>query len=115
MKTPEFGKSFEQLILMELASYQAYKDPELEISFWRTSSKQEVDFILNDKMVAIEVKGGSQVRDHELKGLSLLSEDGAIQRKIVVSLETEPRRVGDVDILPFSVFLEKLWGEDLGL
>ena len=47
MGTPEFGNAFEQLILMELKAYRAYRDPELEITFWRTSSGVEVDFILD--------------------------------------------------------------------
>jgi len=115
LKTPEFGKSFEQLILMELIAYQAYKNPELEMSFWRTAGKQEVDFILNDKQIAIEAKGSNLVRDTELKNLKLLSEDGPVKKKIVVSLETEPRKVGDIEILPFGIFLEKLWGDQFNL
>jgi hypothetical protein len=31
---------------MELIAYQAYRNPELEISCWRTSTGYEVDFIL---------------------------------------------------------------------
>jgi len=42
----EFGKSFEHYILMELKAYQAYREPEMELSFWRTAAGQEVDFIL---------------------------------------------------------------------
>jgi len=41
--TPEFGKSFEHYILMELKAYQAYRNPELDIRYWRTSSGFEVD------------------------------------------------------------------------
>jgi len=54
--TPEFGHSFEQYIIMELKAYQAYRNPELEIRYWRTSTGFEVDFILGDMDVAIEVK-----------------------------------------------------------
>ncbi|MBN1850243.1 MAG: DUF4143 domain-containing protein, partial [Deltaproteobacteria bacterium] len=54
--TPEYGHSFEQFILMELKAYQAYRDPELDIRYWRTSTGFEVDFILNEMAVAIEVK-----------------------------------------------------------
>ena len=48
MGTPEFGKSFEHYILMELKAYQVNRNPELEIRFWRTTSGFEVDFVLND-------------------------------------------------------------------
>ena len=47
MGTPEFGKSFEHYILMELKAYQVNRNPELEIRFWRTTSGFEVDFVLN--------------------------------------------------------------------
>jgi len=52
----EFGKSFEHYILMELKSYQAYRDPDLPIAYWRTSTGKEVDFLLGDKDLAVEIK-----------------------------------------------------------
>ncbi len=54
--TPELGHSFEHYILMELKAYQAYRNPELDIRYWRTSTGFSVDFILGDMYVAIEVK-----------------------------------------------------------
>lgn len=42
---------------MELKAYQAYKNPALNIRYWRTSTGFEVDFILDDMIAAIEVKG----------------------------------------------------------
>ena len=36
--TPEFGKAFEHYILMELKAFQAYRNPELDIRYWRTST-----------------------------------------------------------------------------
>ena len=35
----EFGKSFEHYVLMELRAYQAYKEPELPISFWENGGR----------------------------------------------------------------------------
>jgi predicted AAA+ superfamily ATPase len=111
--TFEFGKSFEHYILMELMAYKAYRQPELEITFWRTAGDQEVDFILNDKVTAIEIKSGN-VHSQDIKGMVALCDDGAIKNKIVVSLEKEPRVVGNnIRILPWGLFLEKLWGDEL--
>ena len=31
--SPDFGQSFEHYILMELKAYQAYRQPDLQISF----------------------------------------------------------------------------------
>jgi predicted AAA+ superfamily ATPase len=112
----EFGKSFEQLVLMELRAYQAYRAPDLEIRFWRTASGQEVDFILGDMRLAIEVKGGARVHDGDLRGLRTLAEESRARKSIVVCLEREPRNVAPaIEILPWRRFTERLWGDELGL
>lgn len=108
----EFGKSFEQFILMELIAYKAYREPEIEITFWRTSTGQEVDFIVNDKALAIEIKGSSRIHDNDLKGLRALLQDGPVKRAVVVCLETQKRVVSpNIEILPWKEFLGELWGE----
>lgn len=107
----DFGKSFEHFILMELRAYQAYRYPELPLSFWRTSAGQEVDFIVGDKTLAVEIKASRRVHDGDLRSLAALLEDGPVKRCVVVCLETEPRRVAKgIRILPWRLFLEQLWG-----
>ena len=110
----EFGKSFEHYILMELKAYQAYRNPDLPIAFWRTSAGQEVDFILGDKALALEIKGSGRVHEGDLRSLSALREDGPVKKCAVVCLEKEPRTVArGIEILPWRMFLERLWGGDL--
>jgi predicted AAA+ superfamily ATPase len=107
----EFGKSFEHYLLMELRAYQAYKDPELAITFWRTSTGQEVDFILGDKELAIEIKGSRRVHEGDLRSLRALKEDGPLKRCLVVCLEEEPRWAGQgIQIVPWRAFIDRLWG-----
>jgi len=109
----EFGKSFEHYILMELRAYQAYRQPDLPIAFWRSSSGQEVDFILGDKQLALEVKGAHRVHEGDLRHLSALLEDGPVGKAVIVSLESEPRRLAKgVESLPWRIFLERLWQGD---
>lgn len=108
--TPEFGKSFEHFILMELKAYQAYQNPELDIHYWRTSSGFEVDFILGEMDVAIEVKGSSRVHTGHTKGLRALLEEHNLRRAVIVSLEKEPRIIeSSIEMLPWQFFLEELW------
>lgn len=109
----EFGKSFEHYILMELKAYQAYRNPELELHFWRTSTGQEVDFIVGEKELAIEVKASARIHETDLRALLSLKQDGLIKKCVVVSLEAVPRIVGQVEILPWKVFIERLWAGDL--
>ncbi|MBI5211015.1 MAG: DUF4143 domain-containing protein [Elusimicrobia bacterium] len=111
----DFGKSFEHYILMELRAYQAYRKPDLPISFWRTSAGQEVDFILGDKALAVEVKGSERVHESSLRPLAALREDGPVRKRVVVSLEKEPRTLAPgVEVLPWRMFVERLWAGDLG-
>ncbi len=105
----DFGKAFEQFILMELKAYQAYRLPEMPITYWRTSSGQEVDFILGDKEVAIEVKSG-RVHDGDLKGMHALLEDGPIKKHLFVSTDSSHRTLGHgIEVWPWQEFLTALW------
>jgi predicted AAA+ superfamily ATPase len=114
--SPDFGKSFEHWVLMELRAWQAYREPDAAISFWRTSNGQEVDFIIGDMRLAVEAKGAARVHEGDLRGLRVLQDENRVRRAIVVCLEREPRRVDhNVEILPWRTFVERLWGGDLGL
>jgi predicted AAA+ superfamily ATPase len=116
MGTPEFGKSFEHFILMELKAYQAYRNPELDIRFWRTSTGFEVDFILGDMDVAVEVKGTQKVHSGHTKSLKALMEEHPIKKAIVVSMEKQIRKLDNsIEILPWEGFLEILWSGELGI
>ncbi|MBI4432765.1 MAG: ATP-binding protein [Candidatus Omnitrophica bacterium] len=113
MGSAEFGKAFEHYILMELRAYQAYKDPDWPISFWRTSTGQEVDFILGDKELALEIKASKRVHEGDIRSLIALSEDGPVKNKIIVSLEKEPRKLeGGIEVVPWRQFIDRLWGQD---
>ena len=114
--TPEFGNSFEHYILMELKAYQAYRNPELDIRYWRTSTGFEVDFILGDMNAAIEVKGSQRIHSKHTRGLRALMEEHTVGRTIIVSLEQEPRKLDpSIEVLPWQVFLEVLWSGELGV
>jgi predicted AAA+ superfamily ATPase len=108
--TPELGSCFEQLMLMELKAYQAYRNPELDLSFWRTSSGLEVDFILGDMQVAIEVKAKRHISARDVSPLRTLMKEHDVGRALVVSLENELRTLTDgISVLPWQSFLELLW------
>jgi predicted AAA+ superfamily ATPase len=114
--TPEFGKAFEHYILMELKAYQAYRNPELDIRYWRTSTGMEVDFILGEMDVAVEVKGARRVHEGDVKGLTALLADHKVKHPVLISLEREPRRVGaKIRALPWELFLRELWAGRLGI
>jgi predicted AAA+ superfamily ATPase len=80
------------------------------LSYWRSTSGFEVDFILGDH-TAIEVKGKKNLSPNDIKSLRMLEEEGKLKRYICVSLEPRRRKVGNIDILPYKDFLDQLWDE----
>ncbi len=109
-----FGKAFEHLIWMELSAHARYSEKNYPISYWRTSTGLEVDFVLGEHEVAVEVKSTTMVTDRHLNGLRALRADCAPRRSIAVSMDPRPRRTQDgIDILPWADFLGRLWGGNL--
>jgi predicted AAA+ superfamily ATPase len=114
--TPEFGNSFEHYILMELKAYQAYRNPELDIRYWRTSTGFEVDFVLDDMNVAIEVKASQRVHSTHTRGLRALLEEHTVKRAVIVSLEKQQKKLdSSIEVMPWQVFLNTLWSGELGV
>ncbi|MDI6764982.1 MAG: DUF4143 domain-containing protein, partial [Thermodesulfobacteriota bacterium] len=105
-----FGRAFEHFLFMELSAYASYSGLHYSISYWRTASQLEVDFILGDHEVVIEVKGTSSAQPQHLKGLTAFGEEYRSRRRILVSCDPQPRSVtARIEILPWRVFLEDLW------
>ncbi|MDF3054733.1 MAG: hypothetical protein K0Q74_640 [Gammaproteobacteria bacterium] len=114
VQTPEFGKSFEHFILMELKAYQAYRNPELLLYYWRTSTNLEVDFILGDMEVAVEIKSSQRVHETDTKALLALAASHTVKRLLLVSLESEPKKFDNgVECLPWEMFLQMLWAGEI--
>ncbi len=105
--TPEFGEAFETLVMHELISYKDYQSEE-PLSYWRSTSGFEVDFIIGDH-TAVEVKAKENISRNDVKSLMMLAEERKLKRYLCVSLEPRPRRFGNVDILPYKEFFHALW------
>ncbi len=108
-----FGKAFEHFIYHELYSHSHYSGINYEISYWRTASQLEVDFILGENEVAVEVKSTSSVTPRHLKGLKSFGEDYKVKRSIVISTDPYPRKIDNIMVLPWRDFLEKLWAREI--
>lgn len=108
-----FGKAFEHFIYHEIYSYSKYSDKNFPVSYWRTASQIEVDFILGDNETAVEVKSSNMVNQNHLKGLKSFAEEYKVKKLIVVSTDVYPRKSGNFNILPWRVFLERLWAGEI--
>lgn len=112
-RSEAFGRAFEHFIYQELSAHSHYSGARYPIAYWRTASQLEVDFVLGDHQVAVEVKGTEQAGPHHLRGLKAFREEYATKHAIVVSLDEKPRVVAGISILPWEVFLKRLWAGDL--
>ena len=108
-----FEKAFEHYIFMELFAYHSYNDILSPINFRRTKYGYEVNFVLGNGSIAIEVKGSQNIRNNELKSLKEYINDYDPKKAIVVCNEKNPRTVNNIEILPWKIFLEKLWGGEI--
>jgi predicted AAA+ superfamily ATPase len=108
-KTELFGKALEHFIFLEIKAFLSYRNDKRQISFWRSKSGYEVDFVLGES-TGIEVKGTEMVTEKHLAGLKSLAEEIPLKKKIVVSLDSKPRLLENIRVLPVSVFLKELWG-----
>ena len=112
--SPAFGKAFEHVISCELAAYLSYQRPDVELTYWRTSSGFEVDFILGDMTAAIEAKATDLANDNHLKGLRALGQEHACGKRILVSCDPNPRKTSDnIDIMPWKHFCAMLWNKEI--
>jgi predicted AAA+ superfamily ATPase len=110
-RSKEFGEMLEHLIFCELSAYLSYSASPRRLSFWRSQSKLEVDFVIGDE-VAIEVKATERVRKNDLKGLRALAEELPLKRKIMVCMEASRWQEDDgIEIIPVSEFLQELAAE----
>lgn len=110
--TPEYGHAFEHLVIQELIAYMHYTHQDERISYWRTYAGTEVDVIIGDARIAIEIKSVEEVLPKHLKGLKSFGEEHPNCRRIIVSHDIIPRRIGDIECIPVKDFFRRLWDHE---
>lgn len=118
LKGKEAGAAFEHWILTELIAYRGLNDLDFSISYWRTKSDLEVDFVLDNGNIAIEVKISSKVDKSDLKGLEAFVEEHKPKQAYCVSLTQRARKIAlpngsHIVELPWQEFIEKLWNNEI--
>ena len=120
LKGSNAGKSFEHYILMELLAFRDYNRKRFDITYWRTKTGLEVDFILGNAAVALEIKISNQVHQEDLRGLIAFCEEHPKTKAIVISQDKRARQMKihdklSISILPWREFLEQLWDERVAI
>ena len=112
-KSREFGDVFEHFILLEMRAYISYFRKKNKMTYWRTTSKFEVDLLI-DQNIAIEIKSTELAQNKHIKGLRALKEEDIFSRYIVISNDENKRLTDDgIEIYPWEKFLEELWSNNL--
>ena len=108
-----FGKAFEHFIYQEIYAHSSYSDLNYPISYWRTASQLEIDFVLGDHEVAIEVKATENANSRHLSGLRNFAEEYPVKKSILITNDPFPRQIDNFLILPWNIFLQKLWAGEI--
>jgi len=111
--TPEYGRCFEQFVVMELKAYIGYHHKREILSYWHTYTGQEVDIIIGDAEIAIEIKSTEDVQRKHLSGLNAFAQEHPLCRKMLVSRDIITRREGEIECIYIHDFLKQLWSGQL--
>lgn len=104
-----YGRALEHLVFLELRAYLDYRRIDHPLTYWRSRSQLEVDFVVGDG-VGVEVKASGRVTPRDYKGLTALAEEVPLSRRIVVCGERLRRTADDgTEMMRPEQFFEALW------
>ena len=104
------GSALEGLVAQHLRAWNAYSGDHYSLSFWRTKSGTEVDFVVYgpEGFWAFEVKNSRSIRPRDLTGLRAFKEDYPEAQACLLYRGEERLRMGDIWCLPCAEFLKEL-------
>ena len=105
----ELGPLFEQFIINQVRAYFSYEKKQRHLSFWRTSTGDEVDLLITQGTaikIAIEIKYMKRIEKSSIKSLYKFKAEHPNIKCIVVSLVELPYKLDDILILNWKSFLE---------
>ena len=96
--------------LQHLVAWRDYTNQKHEISFWRTRSGVEVDFIVFGDLGfwAIEVKNSEKIRNEDLKGLISFGEDYPEAKTVLLYRGTERIMKKTILCIPCEEFIREI-------
>jgi predicted AAA+ superfamily ATPase len=111
----ERGVLLETYLLHELRAWIDASGCGGELSYWRTPSGSEVDFVWSrgGRSVGIEVKAAERWRREDGAALRELLAAGRLRRAFGVYRGRTALRDGEVSVLPIGTFLERLAAGDV--
>jgi predicted AAA+ superfamily ATPase len=104
-RTGAFGIYFEHFIINELKRYNDYNKLDCGFFFFRTTTGQEVDLVLEKpgkKLVAVEIKARDSVGRADFKGLYHFKRMFPQSRLLLVSLVPRTQIFDDITVIPWQ-------------
>jgi predicted AAA+ superfamily ATPase len=109
-----YGGLLESFVVMECYKHLTWAEESMNIYHFRDKRKNEVDIVLEQedhRLIGIEVKASSTVRDKDFKGLKKFAEITGEQFKLGIVFYTGARLLpfGDKNKRYFAIPLSLLW------
>jgi predicted AAA+ superfamily ATPase len=110
LESVERGQLLETLVLHELRAWMSIGNTGGSLSYWRTPSGSEADFIWTRgaQAVGVEVKAAKEWKPDHGRVLNELLDEKIVQRAFGVYLGREAQRRGKLEILPLAEFMRRL-------
>ncbi len=104
------GISLEGLVLQHLRAWSDYSKDPVELSFWRTKSGVEVDFVIygENYFFAIELKNSNKVNSKDLNGLRSFTQDYPACTLLLLYRGKDQIEIDYIICMPVEQFLLKL-------
>lgn len=104
------GPALEGLVAAHLRGWIAYSGAPLDLSYWRTRTGLEVDFVVYgpSNFFAIEVKNTNKVRPEDLRGLRAFVSEYPECRPLLLYRGTDKLEIGGIPCWPVAEFLSRL-------
>lgn len=115
--TPDdfIGIALETFVFHELRAYLEYSQKRGYLSYWRTPSGAEIDFIVETpkQLIGIEVKAAKNYQSKMSAGLKSFSENKKLTSKWVIYRGDKKLKEDDIFILPVFDFLKMLYSGEV--
>jgi predicted AAA+ superfamily ATPase len=110
LESAERGHLLETFVLNELRAHMGLENIGGTLSYWRTPSGSEVDFIWSraSRAVGIEVKASTTWRPEFGASLEEMRAEGSVRRAFGVYLGRTALKRGGVEVLPVAEFVRRL-------
>lgn len=105
------GRLFEQWVVLECARRLDYSGAEARLFYWRTHNGAEVDLLIERHgrlRLAAEIKAKRRVSGADVSGLRSFGQAHPRVPRVVVAEVPNEYALGDVAVLPYPVFFERL-------